>query len=79
MLESIHKSVNRLNLDVPGILCRFRGHLVTSEDRVVRVELHDGEQGPLDGREVALLHRDPAVEALLRAQLEDYLDELRKR
>ena len=43
---------------------------------VIWVKFHDCEQGPLNGREVALLHRDPLIEALPCVLLEYDLDKL---
>ena len=63
MLETIHQTVDRLDLDVLSFSDRFRGHIVVSEDDVVRVELHDCEQGPLDPREVAFFHLNAAVDS----------------
>ena len=76
MLESIHQTVDGPNLNVLRVLGDLRGTVVASEDGVIRVQLHDCEQCPLHCREVALLHRDAAVETLLAAELENDLDEL---
>ena len=76
MLESIHQTVDGPNLNILSVLGDLRGKVVASEDGVIRVQHHYCEQCPLNCREVALLHRDAAVETLLAAELENDLDEL---
>ena len=76
MLQSIHQTVDGPNFDVLRVFRDFRRKVVASENLVVRVQLHDCEQCPLNCREVALFHRDAAVETFLRAELQNDFDEL---
>ena len=62
VLKSIHQTVDGSNLNILRVLGNLCGKVVASEDWVIRVQLHDCEQCPLNCREVALFHRDAAVE-----------------
>ena len=76
MLQSIHQTVDGSNFDILHVFRDFRRKVVASENLVVRVQLHDCEQCPLNCGEVALFHRNAAVETFLRAELQNDFDEL---
>ena len=76
MLQSIHQTVDGSNFDILRVFRDFRRKVVASENLVVRVQLHDCEQCPLNCREVALFHRNAAVETFLTAELQNDFDKL---
>ena len=76
MLQSIHQTVDGSNFDILRVFRDFRRKVVASENLVVRVKLHDCEQCPLNCREVALFHRNAAVETFLTAELQNDFDKL---
>ena len=53
VFKSIHQAIHRLNLNVLRVLGDFWRKIVASKNRMIWVQLHDCEQGPLDCGEVA--------------------------
>ena len=76
MLKSIHQTVDGPNLNILRVFRDFLGKVVASENLVVWVQLHDCEQCLLNCREVALFHRNAAVETFLSAKLQNDFNKL---